>query len=188
MSKVVMSVSASLDGFAAGPNVGEANPMGEGGEALHAWLFAQVGDPADEAVKRAINSHVGAALIGRRTFDLGLPHWGGSPWDAPGFVVTHGPMADLIGDNGGRFVFGDLASMVGAARTAAGERNVMVLGPGLGQALLAAGELDEIWLQQAPIVLGGGTPLFAATPIDLALEGKPSVGSVTHLRLRVRKA
>jgi hypothetical protein len=30
MSKVVLDVAMSLDGFTAGPNVGEAEPMGEG--------------------------------------------------------------------------------------------------------------------------------------------------------------
>ena len=32
MSKVVLDVSMSLDGFTAGPNVREAEPMGDGGE------------------------------------------------------------------------------------------------------------------------------------------------------------
>ena len=34
MSKVVLDVSMSLDGFAAGPNVREAEPMGDGGAPL----------------------------------------------------------------------------------------------------------------------------------------------------------
>jgi hypothetical protein len=38
MSKVVLDVSMSLDGFVAGPNVREAEPMGDGGERLHAWM------------------------------------------------------------------------------------------------------------------------------------------------------
>jgi hypothetical protein len=36
MSKLVLDVSMSLDGFTAGPNVREAAPMGDGGERLHA--------------------------------------------------------------------------------------------------------------------------------------------------------
>jgi hypothetical protein len=38
MSKVVLDVSMSLDGFIAGPIVREAEPMGDGGEHLHAWM------------------------------------------------------------------------------------------------------------------------------------------------------
>jgi hypothetical protein len=39
MSKVVLDVSMSLDGFIAGPNVREAEPMADDGERLHAWMF-----------------------------------------------------------------------------------------------------------------------------------------------------
>jgi hypothetical protein len=38
MGKVVLDVSVSLDGFTTGPNVREAEPMGDGGERLHAWM------------------------------------------------------------------------------------------------------------------------------------------------------
>jgi hypothetical protein len=41
MSKVVLDVSMSLDGFTAGPNVREEEPMGDGGERLHAWKFGK---------------------------------------------------------------------------------------------------------------------------------------------------
>ena len=38
MRKVVLDVSMSLDGFTAGPNVREDEPMGDGGERRHAWM------------------------------------------------------------------------------------------------------------------------------------------------------
>jgi len=38
MSKVVLDVSVSPDGFTASPNVREAGPMGDGGERLHVWM------------------------------------------------------------------------------------------------------------------------------------------------------
>jgi hypothetical protein len=45
-----------------------------------------------------------ATVIGRRTFDLGVGPWGGTPWPAvPSFVVTHRTREDLLGDNGGTF-------------------------------------------------------------------------------------
>lgn len=44
MSKVVLDVSMSLDGFTAGPDVRESQPMGEGGERLHEWMFVQGSD------------------------------------------------------------------------------------------------------------------------------------------------
>jgi hypothetical protein len=41
MSKVVLDVAMSLDGFTAGPDIGAANPMGKGGERLHEWCPGQ---------------------------------------------------------------------------------------------------------------------------------------------------
>ena len=82
MSKVVLDVAMSLDGFTAGPNVGEAEPMGEGGERLHEWMW-MTGDGPDGGVDagfRTVDAIVGAAVIGRRTFDLGVGPWGGTPW------------------------------------------------------------------------------------------------------------
>jgi hypothetical protein len=38
MSRLLYSVSISLDGFVAGANQSEANPLGVGGELLHAWM------------------------------------------------------------------------------------------------------------------------------------------------------
>jgi hypothetical protein len=70
MSKVVLDVSMSLDGFTAGPNVRDDEPMGDGGERLHAWMAGNGTDSEiDVAVRREVDTTVGAAVIGRRTFD-----------------------------------------------------------------------------------------------------------------------
>ena len=99
MSKVVLDVAMSLDGFTAGPNVGEAEPMGEGGERLHEWMW-MAGNGPDGGVDigfRTVDAIVGAAVIGRRTFDLGVGPWGGTPWPGvPSFVVTHRTREDLL--------------------------------------------------------------------------------------------
>ena len=39
MSSLVMAITMSLDGYAAGPDISMENAMGVGGEALHEWLF-----------------------------------------------------------------------------------------------------------------------------------------------------
>ena len=39
MSKLRCHISISLDGFVAGPNQSEENPLGEGGDRLHDWVF-----------------------------------------------------------------------------------------------------------------------------------------------------
>ena len=39
MSKVLMEMSMSLDGYVTGPDVSTEEPMGRGGEQLHDWIF-----------------------------------------------------------------------------------------------------------------------------------------------------
>lgn len=118
MGKVVLDVSMSLDGFTAGPNVRDAEPMGDGGERLHAWM-AENGPEGeiDAAVRREVDAAVGATVIGRRTFDLGLGPWGGTPWPGvPSFVVTHRARQDLLGNNGGTFAFDGMRAAVRRAK------------------------------------------------------------------------
>ncbi|GIF69233.1 deaminase reductase [Asanoa ishikariensis] len=184
MSKIVLDVSVSLDGFSTGPNVRPDEPMGEGGERLHEWMAGTV--PADANARDAINDGVGATLIGRHTFDLGLGLWGGTPWPGiPSFVVTHRPQEDLHGDNGGVFAFDDsLESAARRAKEAAGDKHVLVMGADIAGQLLKADLLDEVHLHLVPILLGNGTPLFRGEPGDLIPEGNPVTGSVTHLRFK----
>src|SRR5262249_8683886 len=118
MSAVVLDVSMSLDGYSTGPDVGPAEPMGVGGEDLHAWMGV------DRDGQGAVAASVGAALVGRRTFDLGLTPWGGTPWaGVPTFVITHRTRDDLLGDNGGLFAFDTLESSVRRAKDAAGGKD-----------------------------------------------------------------
>jgi dihydrofolate reductase len=189
MSKVVLDVSMSLDGFAAGPNVREAEPMGDGGERLHAWMAGKGPDgEIDARMHRQVDATVGAAVIGRRTFDLGVGPWGGTPWPAvPSFVVTHRVRQDLLGNNGGTFAFDGLQAAVRRAKQAAGHKDVLVLGANVAQQLLRAELLDEVRIHLVPLLLGEGTPLFDGERVDLIPEGKPVTGTVTHLRLRVAK-
>ncbi|MFG1658424.1 dihydrofolate reductase family protein [Micromonospora chersina] len=187
MGKVVLDVSMSLDGFAAGPNIREAEPMGDGGERLHAWM-AEDGPEGeiDAAVRREVDTTVGATVIGRRTFDLGLGPWGGTPWPGvPSFVVTHRARPDLLGDNGGTFAFDGLRAAVRRAKQAAGHKDVLVLGADVARQLLRANLLDEVRIHLIPLLLGEGTPLFAGEQAELITEGKPVTGTVTHLRFRV---
>ncbi|MFI6318038.1 dihydrofolate reductase family protein [Nonomuraea sp. NPDC050556] len=180
MSKVVLDVSVSLDGFTAGPNVRQAEPMGDGGERLHMWMAD------DEQVRQEVDASVGATIIGRRTFDLGLEPWGGTPWPGvPGFVVTHRTREDLVGDNGGTFAFDGLEAAVRRAKAAAGDKAVLVLGADVARQLLGKGLLDELWIHLVPILLGGGTPLFDGELAELVPDGKPITGAATHLRFRI---
>jgi dihydrofolate reductase len=180
MSKIVWDVSISLDAFTSGPDVGEQEPMGIGGEGLHEWMGVDVD------TRHALDESVGAALIGRTTFDLGLQPWGGTPWpEVPSFVVTHRIREDLLGDNGGTFAFDSLEAAARRAKDAAGDKAVIVLGATAGQALLRAGLVDELHLHLVPIMLGGGVPLFRGEQVELIPQGGAVTDAVTHLRYRV---
>jgi dihydrofolate reductase len=189
MGKVVLDVSVSVDGYTAGPNVREAEPMGDGGERLHEWMAGEGPDgEIDAAVHREVNAAVGATVIGRRTFDLGLGPWGGTPWPGvPSFVVTHRTRHDLLGDNGGTFAFDGMQAAVRRAKEAAGQKDVLVLGADVARQLLRADLLDEVRIHLVPLLLGAGTPLFAGERAELIAEGKPVAGTVTHLRFRVAR-
>lgn len=187
MAKVIWDVTMSLDGFTSGPNVRPEEPMGDGGEGLHAWMGGEGPDgKVDTGVFDMLNANIGGIIIGRRTFDLGLKNWGGTPWpNTPSFVITHRPRENLKGDNGGVFAFGTLDDSVRGAREAAGEGNVIVLGADVARQLMRAGHLDELWLHISPMLLGGGTPMFAGEQNELIPIEKPRVGNATHHFFRV---
>ncbi len=94
MSQLRCHISISLDGYVAGPNQSEENPLGEGGEALHEWAFGLKAfrephdmdggtDNASTPIVQEELANVGAEIMGRGKF--GPP--GGGPWaHAPAIV------------------------------------------------------------------------------------------------------
>src|SRR5262245_28314001 len=87
MSKLRCSISISVDGFVAGPNQSEEEPLGKGGEGLHEWVVRLAawreahgleGGEVTESTRVLDESreNVGAAVMGRNMF--GPP--GGGPW------------------------------------------------------------------------------------------------------------
>lgn len=199
MSQVVVDISVSLDGYVTGPNVGLDNGLGDGGEALHDWVFH--GTAADTAVLEAAFDATGAVIQGRNLFDIidGPQGWndemgyGAKPTgevNPPVFVVTHSaPEHRRLGD---RFRFvGSPAEAVTQALAAAGDKEVVVMGGGqICHAVLAAGLADVLRLHVAPVVLGSGTRLFPAeTAPGYALELTESVSTpgAQHLTYAIVK-
>ena len=206
MSKVVLELSMSLDGFIAGPNDSPENGLGDGGDALFKWYSSGDTDfpvPGTDMVFKISRAsaeflrpswlNIGASVAGRRTFDI--EHgWGGNPpggADAPHFVVTHTiPQEWVKPGSPFTFVTDGVESAVRQAKEAAGNKNVDLIGASIAQQCLKAGLLDEIQIDLAPVLLGGGVRLFDhldTAPIELepltVVEGL----GVTHLRYRVVK-
>ena len=103
MGKVTVEQSISLDGFSTGPDVTNAEPMGVGGEALHEWMYRDVGprpSGRNEEAEALLRTS-GAVIVGRRMFDLGVDPWGDPPpFHMPVFVITHRPRDRFRGPAG----------------------------------------------------------------------------------------
>ncbi|HEV7647859.1 MAG TPA: dihydrofolate reductase family protein [Actinophytocola sp.] len=184
---VLLHMSMSLDGYVAGPDVSADQGMGAGGERLHDWMFAEPVAEADRAMQDRIRADVGAVVVGRRTFDVGLPHWQDVPFPAPTFVVTHEARAELAQPSGTfTFVVDGVAKAVELAAARAGGRKVVLMGADVDQQALRAGLVDEVLINHVPVLLGGGTRLFDATPaaelVPFEVVASPAV---THIRYRV---
>jgi dihydrofolate reductase len=189
MNSILVSMSVSLDGFAAGPGVSAEHPMGAGGERLHEWMFPATGVDAEQIRDRYATA--GAVVVGRRTFDVGVDLWQDTPFPVPSFVVTHEPRDPMrMKSDTFTFVTKGLESTLRQARLAAGDRSVLIMGgPTIGRQFVRAGLVDEIHLQLVPVLLGAGTRLFDDLDghrVELERTAMASSPHVTHLRFRVR--
>jgi dihydrofolate reductase len=164
MAQVVLSFSMSLDGFVAGPDISMENAMGVGGDRLHEWMFPPAPDavrPEDGAMIDKLMKSVGAVVLGRRTYDLGLQHWNDTPFPAPSFVLTHRPEPEQQMKSASfQFVTQGIEAAVTAAKAAAGDKAVIVMGAETGQEVLRAGLADALHIQVVSVLLGDGTRLF----------------------------
>ncbi len=198
MTRTTCHVTISLDGFLAGPDPTAAEPLGAGGEGLHEWAFGS-DHPADLAAREHLSAPRGAYVMGRNMFgpveggdwqDDWRGWWGDEPpYHAPVFVLTHFPRepVEMEGGTTFHFVTDGFDAAYARAVEAAGEREVLIAGGAatIRQAL-TAGVLDELYLDIAPVLLGGGERLLDGlteprlTPVEVS--GSPLA---THVRYRV---
>jgi dihydrofolate reductase len=107
----------------------------------------------------------GAAVMGRRAYDMAQGDLTGYEFQVPIFVLTHHvPEQPPRGQNDNLkvfFVTEGIASAIEQARAAAGERVVQIIGgANTAQQCLAQGLADEIQIGFAPLLLGGGLRFF----------------------------
>jgi dihydrofolate reductase len=193
VNKVVLYMSMSLDGFIAAADDGPGRGLGVGGEPLHAWLTDGDVSPDSRRPGAGVNAEVfeemmatGAVITGRHTFDW-ASGWGGDHHDGvPIFVLTHRP-PDQPAPGHARYIT-DLGSAVAQAKSAAGDRDVMVHGASAAQALLQVGLIDELAIHLVPLLLGRGRRLFDDLPAEtrqLRLARSLEGDGVLHLRYQV---
>jgi dihydrofolate reductase len=212
MARLRFGISISVDGFIAGPNPSEEQPLGEGGEQLHEWALTlaawrkphglEGGEVnASTGVLEESLDNIGATVMGRNMFGGGPGPWGedpgegwwgdDSPFHTPVFVLTHREREPLRKQGGTTFTFvtDGIESALEQAKEAAGGKDVS-LGGGAAvfQQYLAAGLVDHVQLSVVPVLLGDGTRLFdniAGADVKLEPVRVVDAPGVTHLTYRV---
>jgi dihydrofolate reductase len=187
MGKIVMYASVSVDGFIAKEN-DDPGPIFD-------WLTS--GDvPLDESgvlkVSQASRDHtlaywgsIGVTVVGRHVFDI-TDGWGGVPPSgvAHVVVVTHRPPPDGWDPQAPFHFLGGIDAAMAKARELAAHVASRHLDD------LAAGYVDEVRMDLAPVVLGSGKRFFGTVSAPRLLDGPDTViegERVLHLTYRVRR-
>jgi dihydrofolate reductase len=214
MGKLKAFITVSADGYAAGPDQSEENPLGVGGEELHDWLVPlkafneahgrEGGEvTASSPVVEAWFENVGAEIMGRNMFGGGPGPWRDDEWTGwwgdeppfhnPVFVLTHHEREPLEMEGGTTFHFvtDGIESALDQAREAAGDRDVSIAGGAQAiQQYLAAGLLDELEISISPLLLGRGERLLDNLgDAKIGLEQVRAIEGVgvTHITYRIVK-
>lgn len=195
-------VSISLDGYLAGPEQSLDAPLGRGGERVHAWHWPgrEAANEADAEATADLLAPRGAFVMGRNmfgpvrgpwsSFDGDWRGWWGEepPYRAPVFVLTH-HAHDPIVAGGTTFHFvteGFDAAYARAVDAAEGGDIRIAGGASTVRQAFAAGVLDELTLDVAPVLLGAGERLLGGVDDPgLTLLSATSSPLATHLRYRV---
>jgi dihydrofolate reductase len=194
VSAVIFDMSMSLDGYIRAANPRPDEPLGEGGEALHAWAMDDDDAGGRDVLDRGI-AGTGAVICGRVTYDDSIPWWqANGPTGAarlPVFVLTHTAPSDVPAGGVYVFVTTGIEDALAQARQAADGKNVTIMGgPAVGNQFLRAGLVDELSVHVVPVLFGAGTLLTEALPAHIELEPADQVSapSATHLRYRIKRA
>jgi dihydrofolate reductase len=215
MGKLAVDISMSLDGFVAGPNPTLERPLGDGGDGLHEWALSLASwrephglaggevNASTKVVEETLEA-TGAVIMGRRMFSGGEGPWKGDPnadgwwgdeppFHVPVFVLTRHARETVTMEGGTTFTFvtEGIEAALEEARAAAEDKDVFVGGgASVVQQYLAAGLLDELQINIAPVLLGAGTRLFDAPRGPgpaLEIIRVVEAPAVTHLKYRVMK-
>ncbi|MEU4016148.1 dihydrofolate reductase family protein [Microbacterium sp. NPDC028030] len=178
MARVIVHATVTLDGFLADEDGGVD------------WMFGRPSAPEDDLVVERTMEHIGAIVGGAnrtRTIEDGEIPYGGM-LKVPVYLMTHTAHEPIERDGiVYTFVVDDIAKAVETAMQAAGDKWVSLLGGSIARQCLQLGLVDELHLDVAPVLLGGGISLFAGLGRRIELERleTSAFASETHLRYRV---
>lgn len=162
--RLILHMSVSLDGFAAGPDhvvdwMGEGGGHGDQRHRMNLELLGQID----------------VILLGRRAYEEMGPAWSSSDSpmarlmnDLPKVVFSHGE--ETVGWANARVASRPLADEVAALKAEGGRDMAVFGGAQLGQSLIRERLVDEYRLTVHPVMLGAGLPLMAGLPEPQRLE------------------
>ena len=150
-------------------------------------------EPGRESIQ-----NTGAVVMGRNSFAMAAdPDWfaGNYEYQVPIFVLTHRPPQKHPKETDTltfTFVTDGIESAIAQAKTAAGDKDVNVIGAAnTARQCLQAGLADELHIDIMPVLLGGGLRLFESTSEkQIQLERLKVIelpGGRIHLRFRIVK-
>ena len=208
MSKVFVNVGMSLDGYVApeGMTMEHFDDPGYKGwlnqwMGLQGWVFNQrhfqenlkLGEGgetgSDNDILINLFKRIGVNIMGKRMFDLGERSWPEeAPFHTPVFVLTHEVRRPWVRPGGTTFYFVNdgIDSALRQARDAAGDRDIRISGGAdVIQQFLNAGLVDELAIELAPVLFGGGRRLFEGidqSKFTFKIDPAPHSSLITHLR------
>lgn len=178
MRKLVYFVATSLDGFIADENDGYEAFGFDGPEAVD--LLAEFPEMIPTHVRGPLgidgpNLRFDTVIMGRRTYDAGIPHGVTSPYQHLRQLVASTSSAGAQGTD--VEVVGDPVAAIRGLKTQPG-KDIWLPGGGRLAAALAD-EIDEVILKTHPLVFGSGIPLFGplGAPRRLSVTDRRSYDS-----------
>jgi dihydrofolate reductase len=156
------------------------------------WLFTREQNRAGPGNYADFFANVGALAMGSTTYEWILDHefagkdpsewkW---PYEIPCWVFSSRKLAE-VPEARIEFVSGDVEPVHKEMVSAAGGRNVWIVGGGdLAGQFAGAGLLDEIFVSIACVTLGAGAPLLPRR-LELAIEEVARNGDFIAARFRV---
>jgi dihydrofolate reductase len=180
MAKVIIHATVTLDGFMADTKGGVD------------WMLGFPSADEDSTVVNKITDEIGAIIGGAnqtQTIEDGEVPYGGMQ-NVPVYLMTHKAHEPIEKDGVTYyFVVDDIAEAVAAAKAAAGDRYVSLLGGSISRQCLKLGLVDEIQLHVVPLLLGDGISLFGGLGERIKLERMETAAyaSETHMRYRISR-
>lgn len=180
MGKVFIHATITLDGYMAGVD-GDMS-----------WMQDLEVVDEDYVVVNKVMAEIGAIVGGANKTntieDDGMPY--GGMLKVPVYLMTHEAHEPIEKDGVTyNFVVEDIKQAVEAAKAAAGDKNVSLLGGSISRQCLKLGLVDEIVLDVEPLLLGEGISLFdgLGETIKLKRLETSAFAGETHLRFAVVK-